>query len=152
PTVYKDSVLTSAFGGRTLLFNISQKGGKFTAAEAWNNPAQGYMSSPVISGSHAYLHLRNQRFTCLNLKTGEECWTTDKAFGKYWSMVVQGDRILALDQVGILCLIRANPEKFELLDSRKISDEETWAHLAVCGDELFVRELNAIAAYRWQPM
>jgi hypothetical protein len=26
----------------------------------------------------------------------------------------------------------------------------TWAHLAVCGDELFVRELNALAVYRWQ--
>jgi outer membrane protein assembly factor BamB len=152
PTVYKDSVLTSAYGGRTLLFNISRKGDRFTAAEAWNHPAQGYMSSPVISGGHAYLHQRNQRFTCLSLKTGEECWTTDKTFGKYWSMVVQRDRILALDQDGTLYLIRANPEKFDLLDSRKISDEETWAHLAVCGDELFVRELNAVAAYRWQPV
>lgn len=65
-------------------------------------------------------------------------------------MVAQGDRILALDERGELLLIRANPEKFELLDSRKISDASTWAHLAVCGNEVFIRELNAMTVYSWK--
>ena len=65
-------------------------------------------------------------------------------------MVVNGDRILALDQRGELLLIRATPEKFDLIDKRKISDSETWAHLAVSGNRLFVRELNAIVAYDWE--
>jgi outer membrane protein assembly factor BamB len=47
-------------------------------------------------------------------------------------------------------LIKANPKQFELLDSQKVSDDSTWAHLAVSADELFVRELNALAVYRWQ--
>ena len=102
----------------------------------------------MIDG-HVYLHLQNQRFTCINLATGETRWTTT-SFGKYWSLVTNGDRILALDERGELLLIRANPEKFEKLDSRKISDDPTWAHLAVCGDEVFVRELNALVAYRWR--
>ena len=55
-----------------------------------------------------------------------------------------------MDEQGELLLVRANPEKFELLDSRHISEDPTWAHLAVSGDELFVRELNALAAYRWR--
>ncbi len=57
---------------------------------------------------------------------------------------------MALDERGELLLIRATPEKFDLLDSRKISDEETWGHLAVEGDEVFVRELNGISAYWWR--
>ena len=44
----------------------------------------------------------------------------------------------------------ANPEKFELLDQRTVSDSETWAHLAVAGEELFVRELNGLSAWRWK--
>ena len=107
------------------------------------------MSSPVVIGGHIYLHLQNQRFTCIELATGKSCWTTTP-FGKYWSLVANGDRILALDERGELLLIRANPEKFEQLDLRKISDDPTWAHLAVCGDEIFIRELNAMAAYRWR--
>jgi len=37
-----------------------------------------------------------------------------------------------------------------LLDSRHISDATTWAHLAVSGDEVFVRALDALIAYRWK--
>lgn len=65
-------------------------------------------------------------------------------------MIAQGDQILALDERGSLLLFKANPKKFELLDKVKVSDQVTWAHLAVSGDELFIRELNALAVYRWQ--
>ena len=58
--------------------------------------------------------------------------------------------LLALDQRGQLFLLRANKEKFDLLDKRKLTDAETWAHLAVAGDQLFVRELNALSAYQWR--
>jgi outer membrane protein assembly factor BamB len=149
PTIQGDRVLTSAFGGHTFLFKVSRSGDSLTAAAEWTNKAQGYMSSPVVVAGHAYLLLRNQRLACLDLATGTTRWLTPKSFGKYWSMVVQGDRILALDERGTLYLLRANPEKFELLDERQVSDEESWAHLAVCGDEVFVRALHAVAAYHW---
>ena len=58
--------------------------------------------------------------------------------------------LLALDPRGQLFRLRANKEKFDLLDKRKLTDAETWAHLAVAGDQLFVRELNALSAYQWR--
>jgi outer membrane protein assembly factor BamB len=153
PTLYGDhSVITSAFGGRTFRYDVAAKDSALQARTAWDNPAQGYMSSPLVIDDHLYMHLRNQRFTCLDLRTGKECWITSGAFGKYWSMVARKDRILALDQRGILYLIRANPERFDLLDQRQVSDAETWAHLAICGDELYIRELNALSVYRWTSM
>jgi len=54
-----------------------------------------------------------------------------------------------LDAGGRLMLIKANSQEFELIDDEKVSDDETWAHLAVSGNELFIRELGAITAYRW---
>lgn len=149
PTVIGDAVFTSAYGGKSLTLKVDKSGSKFSTTDAWESKTQGYMSSPVVIGGHAYLHLRNQRFTCIDLATGKETWTT-KPYGKYWSLVAQGDRILALDERGELLLIRADPTKFDLLDSRKISSDPTWAHLAVCGEELFVRELNAMVVYRWK--
>jgi hypothetical protein len=35
------------------------------------------------------------------------------------------------------------------LDTKEISNSPTWAHIAVAGNELFIRELNAVTAYRW---
>ena len=149
PTVVNDSVFTSSYGGRSFSYRVSHEDGRWSAQEQWSNKVQGYMSSPVVIDGHIYLHLKNQRFTCIEAATGKECWTTTP-FGKYWSLVANGSQILALDERGELLLIRANPEKFELLDRRMVSEQPTWAHLAVCGHEVFVRELKAISAYRWQ--
>ncbi|MFN0052315.1 MAG: PQQ-binding-like beta-propeller repeat protein [Planctomycetales bacterium] len=149
PTVSGDTVFTSAYGGKSWLFTIQQGSKGFAPGETWTNKVSGYMSSPVIVGNHIYLHLQNQRVTCIDLATGASRWTT-QPFGKYWSLVANGDRILALDERGELRLIQSSPQKFDQLDLRKISTDPTWAHLAVCGDEVFVRELNAMAVYRWR--
>ena len=86
---------------------------------------------------------------CVNVKTGKEVWGTDDRFGDYWSLVANKDRILALDNRGVLYLIKANAKEFELIEKRKVSDSETWAHLAVCGDEIFIRDLTGLSVWRW---
>jgi outer membrane protein assembly factor BamB len=149
PVVFADGVFTSTYQNKSWLFNISNSGGTFTVTEKWNDKSQGYMSTPVVIDGYAYLHLQNQRFTCIDLTTGERTWTSTP-YGKYCSLVAQNDLILALDQKGELLLLKANPKQFELLDQRKVSDQETWAHVAVCGDEVFVRELNALRVFRWK--
>ncbi|MFM8250140.1 MAG: PQQ-binding-like beta-propeller repeat protein [Planctomycetota bacterium] len=149
PTVYNGNIFTSSYGGKSFMISVANENGTFATKEAWTNKVTGYMSTPVVINGHAYLHLQNQRFTCINLATGETCWTTTP-FGKYWSLVANGDKILALDERGELLLIKANPEKFEKLDSRKLGSDDTWAHLAVCGNEIFIRELNAMTAYSWK--
>lgn len=145
PTSYRGRYFTSAHTGRSQLWKQAGK----QLEEVWSNKSQAYMSSPVIVGGHLYLHLRNQRIQCLDLRTGEEAWRS-RPYGKYQSSVVVGDRILALDERGELMLYEASPDKFDLIDSRQVSDDECWAHLAVCGGQVFVRELNALAVYRWE--
>lgn len=148
PTVWNDQLFTSAYGGRTFLYRLTAEGDGFRVDTVWDNKTQGYMSSPVIIDGHAYLHLRNRRFTSIDLATGKENWIT-KPFGEYWSLVAQGDRILALEETGELLLIRANPAEFTLLDRRKVSEDSTWGHLAISGDQIFIRELNAVSVYEW---
>lgn len=149
PTIVSSNrVFTSTYGGKTLAFDISRAEGRYDVAPAWSFKAQGYMTSPVVLDGHAYLHLRSQRALCVDLATGNERWTSSQSFGKYWSIVASKDRFLALDERGILFLVRANPEKLEILDERKVADN-TWAHLAIAGNQLFIRELRALAVYDW---
>jgi outer membrane protein assembly factor BamB len=149
PVASGDTLFTSTYGGKTTGFKVALAAGQFSVTKAWQHKAQGYMSTPVVIKGVAYTHLKSQRLMALEVESGRELWTSDQSFGKYMSLVAQGDRILALDQRGQLFLFRANQAKFELLDQRKVADAETWAHLAVAGDELFVRELNALTAFRW---
>ncbi len=148
PVVHGNSIVTSTHQNQTFYYTVDSAGGEWKVGETWRNKAKGYMSTPVLYQGHIYMHLGNQRFTCIDLATGESKWTTEP-FGSYWSLVRRGEKIVALDESGKLLLIRANPEKFELLDQREISNTAAWGHVAIVGDEIFVRELQGIAAYKW---
>jgi outer membrane protein assembly factor BamB len=149
PAVFGDRILTSSYGGGTFCFEVRPKDDGFDVRQLWKKTVQGYMSSPILHEGHAYLHLRNQRTTCLDLATGEEKWTTTP-FGKYWSLAANGDRLLALDEKGELVLFRATPERFDLLDRRSVSEGSTWAHLAVAGRSVVVRALDEVQVYEWK--
>lgn len=148
PTVIGDTIFTSTYGGGSFLYQVTQTDSGFSVSEVWNTKKQGYMSSPVVIDGSVFLHLRNQRFTCMNPSNGDTLWTT-RPFGKYWSMVANGNRLLALDQRGSLHLIDANSDEYREADSRQVSESETWAHLAVADNQVFIRELNGLSVWNW---
>lgn len=151
PLVIGDSVFTSSYRNGSYLFGIAAKDdGSFAVRQLWENKAQGYMSSPIAIDGTIYLHLSNQRLIALDASTGKERYSS-APFGKYWSLIHQGKKILALDNSGELLLLAADPTAFKLLARKEIAQAETWAHLAVAGDQLFIRELNALSAWRWPP-
>jgi len=150
PIVYRDGIFTSTRASRTAHYPLTYQNKQFTITDGWKNKLVIYMSSPVVVGDFAYAHLKNGRIACIDLRSGKINWTSNRPFGKYCSMVWRKDRILALTNDGQLLLIHADPDRFVLADSRKISMEETWGHLAIVGQRLYIRERNAIAAYLWK--
>lgn len=149
PVVQGDRIFTSAYDGSSQAWDVTKEAGLKTTL-AWEHKSEGYMSTPVVIGGKVFMHQRNRRFVCLDLATGQQHWVSEQKFGEYWSLVYQGDRILALDQNGTLYLIRADPEKLEILDEKKLTKEECWAHLAVEDGMIYVRELKALVAYEWK--
>lgn len=92
PLVVGDSIFTNSYQNKAWPYKISAEKDRFSVSEVWTSKAQDYMSSPVVIDGYVYLHLQNQRFTCIDLKTGERTWTSDR-FGKYcidWSHRVTG--------------------------------------------------------------
>lgn len=149
PLLVGNSVFTAAHSGKSQMFNIAKdENGKWEVTEKWVQKTQGYMSSPVVIDDLIYLHMKNQRLTALDAEDGTIRWTSSP-FGKYWSMIVCGRRILALDQTGELLLIEANPTKLEIVDRTSVGND-TWAHLAVDGEYLIVRDLAALKVYLWK--
>lgn len=144
PVRYEDSFFTSSYGGGSFLYDLA--GEKIKQEYSWNNTIQAYMSSPVVLGDHAYMHLRNQRLICLNLKNGKTAWTS-QPFGKYWSLITDGERILGLDQKGILYLVDGTPESLEILSQKKVSNTETWAHVAINNGNIYIRSLDKLLCY-----
>jgi len=147
PMLHDGGILTSPYGGKTQMFTIAEDN---TVSKKWSNKLQGYMSSPVILDGHAYLHLRNQRLVCVDLSDGAIKWTSPKAFGKYMSLIGNGDKLLALDEKGQLFLFKASPEAFEKVDEYVVTDQQAWAHLAIADNEIFVRHQKGIKVFSWK--
>lgn len=145
PTVWDNGIFTSSYGGRSLLLDVDSS----SAKARWENKVEGYMSSPVVIDHYLYMHLRNKRFTCIDLKEGKEMWIT-RPYGEYWSMVSNGEKILALDQAGKIRLIAHNPAEYTMLGELKITDEEAWAHLAIAGSDVVVRTQKSLCLYQWK--
>jgi outer membrane protein assembly factor BamB len=151
PTAIGDQVFTATYGGGSFLFDVAKKDKTLVATQRWNDgKREGYMSSPVVIDGKVYLHGRDKRFHCLDPKTGKTLWSSDKKYGEYCSLVTQGKRILALDQRGILLLIEADPAEFRVISEMNLGTPPAWAHLAVCGDELYVRHLKGLQCYQWK--
>ncbi len=151
PTPIGDKIFTATYGGGSFLYDIGKKDKFLVATQLWNDvKREGYMSSPVVIDGKIYLHGRDKKFHCLDPKTGKTLWSSEEKFGEYCSMVTQGNRILALDQRGILLDIEANPKAFKLRSQIDLDTPPTWAHLAVCDDELFVRHLKGLQVYKWK--
>jgi outer membrane protein assembly factor BamB len=149
PVVYRGGIFTSTYQNKSFFFRPTKSASGWKVETVWENKTRGYMSSPVVVNGFLYLHNQDQRFVCIDLADGKTKWVAGDRFGKYWSMATAGDSMLALDQRGELLLIRANPEKYERLGRTTVSEQETWGHLAVADDEIFIRELRGVAAYRW---
>lgn len=176
PVLADQGVFSSAHSGRSRLFQVDSAGGSVAAVrQLWDNKSQAYMSTPVVIGDHVYMHLKNQRFVCIDARDGTEKWTT-QPFGKYWSMIAGSVQpaadaggqdgaqpeaaILALDQDGQLRLIAADPAAFRVLSEEKVA-EDSWAHLAIQSFDqaaadgraplaIIVRALDRLRVYRWQ--
>ncbi len=151
PVMVGEHVFSSAHSGRSRLFSIAKSAdNQFGVEPLWDNKAQAYMSTPIVIDGHLYMHLKNERFACIDLKTGEEKWTS-KTFGKYWSMIGNVDqrRILALDSDGTLRLIAANPSELQVIDEIKVADD-SWAHLAIRGSTVVIRALDSLRVFDWQ--
>jgi outer membrane protein assembly factor BamB len=147
PMIWNQSVITSSYGGRSQAIALKPGSTSWSTEVIWEGKSEAYMSSPIVVGNYAYLHLKNQRFCCIDLNNGTEKWRT-QPYGKYWSMISDGEKILALDQVGKLYLIALNPEKFELLDQLEAADEPCWAHLAMSDKDIVIRSQHGMKMMR----
>jgi outer membrane protein assembly factor BamB len=150
PITLGDQVFTSTYGGTTQLFNVRNSGDSLKTEDAWSLKYEGYMTTPVVVADHAYFLGKDKKAICVDLKTGKETWRSEKTYGDYWSLVANGDKILALDSRGKLILMKANPKELEILAEHTVSKSESWAHLSVCGEEVFVRDLVSLTSYRWK--
>lgn len=124
--------------------------GAWAVSEVWKTTdAELYMDSPVLVGDHLYFrsNKRAGAFVCLDPATGEIVWQGPGRWAAYASVIAVDDRLLALTDEAELKVIAADPSGYRELASWEVADSTTWAHVALSGSRVYVKDEEHLAAF-----
>ena len=147
PVKVGDLLLASSVTFGSIGVRLESKEGKPAAAEAWKNPKLTcYFATPVAVGAdHVYMVTGaivppQATLYCVEAKSGKPLWQKDKV-GRYHATLLRtgDDKLLMLDDAGNLILIDPSREGYRELARAKVCGV-TWAHPALAGGRLYVRD------------
>jgi outer membrane protein assembly factor BamB len=101
------------------------------------------LSTGVVKGGHLFLANMDGIAECLELTTGKSKWNerlkATGPSGEIWgSMVLASDNIYVVNQSGDTAVIKANPEKFEVVAINPVGERSN-STLALSNGEIFLR-------------
>lgn len=149
PVVWKDSVVIGGEGKPTVAYRLRKEGDHVAGEVAWQNAdLRTYMITPVVLKDHLIgLSHMSRSLVCIDLATGVTAWQSPR-FSDYASLVLAGDRLLALTNKGELLVAKADTGAYTPLSTWKVSEAGgTWAHPAVAGSQLFIKDQEHLACY-----
>ena len=139
PLVFGDTVVAFSGDGSGSRATVAVKAG--TAPKLLWEKKKGtpYVPSPVALGGHLYWVADDGQATCADLKTGNPVWT-ERVFpmAVSSSLVLAGDKVLAVAEDGKAVVFRASPDGFDKVAEMKLG-EGTFATPAAADGRLFVR-------------
>lgn len=147
---YIDGLLycVSGYGTGGVMLKLSADGKSVT--EVWRNSTlDSQLGATVVINGYIYGSGMNKKYwQCLDWKTGEVKWMSDKR-GK--GNIIFADGMLYLyDESGDVMLVEPNPNTFKVVSSFKEThgDKQHWAHLVISNGILYVRHGDALMAYK----
>ncbi len=148
PVVWRDLVLVCGGDKPATALRIEREQGKVRWTVAWrNNKLRSFMITPVPFKGHLYGIGGGSRLVCIDLATGKTAWV-EGGFGSYASLVIADEQLLVLSDNGELTVLEPTPEAFTPRAKVTLSEDgETWAHLAVAGSRLYVKDKQHVLCY-----
>jgi outer membrane protein assembly factor BamB len=152
PLADQDRVLISGVRNGTHLLRMElREDASWGVRSVWHNPeVTMYMSSPVADGDTVYAHSfrRKGQFVALSLTTGKILWQTDGRDASSASLIQADNAILAATVEGDLLVLKKDKEKFDVAKKYKIANSALWAHAALAGGEIFIKDETHLRIYR----
>jgi outer membrane protein assembly factor BamB len=147
---------STGYGTGAALLKLSRAGNSVRMEEQYFLPAnrfQNHHGGMVLLDGYIYAgHGHNQGFPiCVEMKTGEIRWGGDqRGAGDGSAAVLYADGNLYYRyQNGIMALIEATPERYNLKSSFKLASvrAESWPHPVIAGGRLYLRDQEVLMCY-----
>jgi outer membrane protein assembly factor BamB len=150
PVLYKDTLIFSGYDKGTFAVRLTKSGGKLKAENIWENKEVAmYMNSPVINGDYLYgmSHKKKGQFFCIDARTGATAWTSAGREGDNAAILNTGSLLFMLDDGAELTIASADAKKFEVLKKYTVAQSATWAHPAIIGKQILIKDHASLALW-----
>lgn len=150
PLVFGDTVIYSGLDKGVMSIRPRRTNGAWSTPQVWRNEEVSlYMNSPVLAGDRlcGLSHRKKGQYFCLDAATGKMRWTGPGRGGENASLIAAGDVLLSLDDTAALVVLRAAGESYSEIARYETATSPTWAHLAVAGKRLLVKDRTRLTAW-----
>ena len=140
----RDRVLISSSAGSALL-QFTERDGAFSVTEKWKNRnMKCNYACPIAHGDFVY-GLDSGILVCLETDGGKRRWKGGR-YG-HGQMLLAGDLLVVLAEMGELALVEATPDHFKELGRIQAIEGRTWNNPTLKGSRLLLRNHLEMAAY-----
>jgi outer membrane protein assembly factor BamB len=150
PTWGADGLLfvSSAYNGGSRVLRLVRKGDRIVPEELWaNKRVRIHFGNAARIGDVIYASngdLGTAPLAAVDVRTGEIVWR-DRAAARA-SLIASGDRLLILDENGMLVLARPGPGGLGVLAKAQVLNNRSWTAPTLSGTTLYVRDQKEIVA------
>jgi outer membrane protein assembly factor BamB len=148
PVFFDNKVFyTSAYGTGGALLGLQAESGLVKARELYfTRDMQNHHGGVLVVNGHLYGY-NNAILTCLDFSTGKLVWR-DRSVGK-GAVVYADGHLYIVGENNVVGLVEATPAGYREKGRFEIADEgwPSWAHPAVSGGRLYIRNQGTLAAY-----
>jgi outer membrane protein assembly factor BamB len=150
PLVIDGMVIYSGLSNGTTAVKVVRNGGAFTTEPLWKNGnVSMYMSSPVAAGNTiiGLSHRNKGQFFALDRTTGRTLWMTEGRQADNAALIRLPGFTLIQTTDGHVVIVRDSRTQFDVVHRYDVADDSTWAHPALVGNRLFVRDADSLTMW-----
>jgi len=160
PLVVGDLLVTSDWDMGLRAWRIERVDGTWRARPLWETRAASiFTSSPVVvrlSGGGpddalvvGFSHFNRGQLFGLDPDTGAVVWRGPGRSGEHVSLVAWGDEVLVFQEDGSLVVGQVSRDGFHPRRTYVLGRSGTWAHPAIAGDRIIIRDGDRLAGFRF---
>ena len=150
PIITGDIVISSGFESGLSALRVMRESNGWTTQTMWTNRQISFrMSSPIVAHNAIYglSHLNSGQYVSVDLVTGNTLWRSEGRQAANAAAVRTGKWLLLLNNAGELFVLDTFQRSFEPIRRYDVADGQTWAHPAIVGDSIFIKDDTTLA--RW---
>ncbi len=138
--------VSAAYGKGSVLLQISNQGGVFTAEELWGSRHfQNWFSTSILHDGYLYGVHKDDELKCVDYRTGEEKWSEED-----WDrgqLLYADSRIIFVGEQGRCALLEPDSNKCVKISEFQPLEEQIWNVPALSGGRLFIRSARTMVCF-----